>query len=243
MRDNPVHIAAREMSNRFEEKYRVMMSQLGSSNVKSDYDATFGYPVSGTGGSKKSKKSLGTEKRTSLGPAVIEQPVVAAPVDGNMHAIMDDLNRKIKEMQSEITQLRSVVKADAKPQSKKNLLSEPLTLEEKKALISRIHRLPPDRMARVVDIIQSAMPPSDRDDSDEVEIPLDELDTKTLRKLQDFVQVIIFLFLYCITIIIYWNRMSLWLNQQHQNEKDNHKCRIQLNPQKFQNLKLLNNNL
>ena len=65
---------------------------------------------------------------------------------------------------------------------------EPLSLEEKKTLISRIHKLVPDRMAKVVDIIQSALPPCDRDDTDEVEIPLEELDTKTLRKLQDYVQ-------------------------------------------------------
>ena len=66
---------------------------------------------------------------------------------------------------------------------------EPLTLQEKKTLISRIHKLVPDRMAKVVDIIQSALPPCDRDDTDDVEIHLDELDTNTLRKLQDYVQV------------------------------------------------------
>jgi hypothetical protein len=44
-------------------------------------------------------------------------------------------------------------------------------------------------MVRVVDIIKSALPHESRDDSDEIEIPLDELDTLTLRKLQQFVNV------------------------------------------------------
>ena len=65
-----------------------------------------------------------------------------------------------------------------------------MTIEEKKALIAQIHKLPGEKMARVVHIIQSALPPSDREDGDEVEIPLDELDTATLRKLQDYVQVL-----------------------------------------------------
>jgi hypothetical protein len=43
-------------------------------------------------------------------------------------------------------------------------------------------------MASVVDIIQSAMPSTDcGGEGDEVEIPMDELDTYTLRQLQDFV--------------------------------------------------------
>eukprot|EP01041_Mallomonas_annulata_P003008 gene3008-5891_t len=216
LRDNPVHIAAREMSNRFEEKYRVMMSQFGTSILASDYDTTFRGGAAGavTGGgstgSKKNKKGNMPLKRTSSGPRALEQDTLVTGgggmgsssiggMDGNMQAVMEDLNRKIREMQSEITQLRSAVKnaenrngggggSSAYSQIKKNPALEPLTLEEKKALISRINKLAPDRMARVVDIIQSAMPPSDKDDNDEVEIPLDELDTKTLRKLQDYVQ-------------------------------------------------------
>ena len=81
----------------------------------------------------------------------------------------------------------------------RNPALEPLTLEEKRALISRIHKLAPERMTRVVEIIQSAIPPSNRGDSDEVEIPLDELDTKTLRKLQEYVQVCI---LYCTALLL-----------------------------------------
>ena len=65
----------------------------------------------------------------------------------------------------------------------------PLTFQEKKALISKIHQLPSTRMQQVVDIIKDAIPPEKRGEGDEIEIPLDELDTFTLRKLQAFVEV------------------------------------------------------
>jgi Bromodomain extra-terminal - transcription regulation len=65
----------------------------------------------------------------------------------------------------------------------------PLTFQEKKSLISKIHQLPASKMQQVVDIIQDAIPPEKRGEGDEIEIPLDELDTFTLRKLQSFVEV------------------------------------------------------
>jgi hypothetical protein len=56
-------------------------------------------------------------------------------------------------------------------------------------LISNIMKLDGDQMTTVVDIIQSAMPTTACGEGDEVEIPVDELDTYTLRQLQDYVQV------------------------------------------------------
>jgi hypothetical protein len=64
----------------------------------------------------------------------------------------------------------------------------PLTLDEKKALISQIHKLPAERMDDVVDIIRSATDVRDEGDN-EVEISLDDLDTHTLRRLQSYVYV------------------------------------------------------
>ena len=66
----------------------------------------------------------------------------------------------------------------------------PLSYEEKKILIANIAKLDGDQMTSVVDIIQSAMPHTACGDGDEVEIPLDELDTYTLRQLQEYVQVL-----------------------------------------------------
>lgn len=187
LRDNPVHIAAREMSNRFEEKYRIMMSQLGSvPGVPGDYETS----PRGIQSKKSKKVSTGQTKRTSLGPRTLDSVATAPAVMEDKNSMIMDLQRKITEMQSEITQLRSVVTKEPKAQGQtKKKTTIPLSLEEKRALIAQIYKLPPDRMSRVVDLIQSALPPTDRaDGDDEVEISLDEVDTATLRKLQDYVQ-------------------------------------------------------
>lgn len=65
-----------------------------------------------------------------------------------------------------------------------------LSFDEKKNLIAEISRLPPNKMLEVVEIIRQVIPAdSSKEDSDDIEIPLDELDTATLRKLQKFVAV------------------------------------------------------
>ena len=75
------------------------------------------------------------------------------------------------------------------PHELSDAAQNPLTFQEKKSLISKIHQLPASKMQQVVDIIKDAIPPEKRGEGDEIEIPLDELDTFTLRKLQSFVEV------------------------------------------------------
>ena len=73
-------------------------------------------------------------------------------------------------------------------QARVPLVEEALTFEEKKNLISQIHMLPKPKLQKVVEIIQAGMPADRKDgDENEVEIPIDELDTKTLRELQNYV--------------------------------------------------------
>ena len=71
------------------------------------------------------------------------------------------------------------------PQSAPQSALEPLTLAEKKSLIQQIQTLKPERLGKVVEIIQAATGLSG---SEEMEIPIDELDTATLRKLQEYVE-------------------------------------------------------
>jgi hypothetical protein len=44
-------------------------------------------------------------------------------------------------------------------------------------------------MPHVLNIIQSALPPRENDEDGDIEVPLDALDTFTLRKLQKFIEV------------------------------------------------------
>ena len=116
LRDNPVHIAAREMSNRFEEKYRIMISQMGTSDyISNGQNASSGRYEGGDGSSgttpKRSKKSnlSNNAKRVSNGPRILETGPPPPAIDGNMHALLE-MQKKMQEMQNEILQLRTAVK-------------------------------------------------------------------------------------------------------------------------------------
>ena len=120
-RDNPVHIAAREMSARFEDRYRHVISQLGVYSRDSLVDLLdAGKPVGrqslgGSGGGAAKKKA----------PAAAVAPKYAAPVipgprppavylppaagDSSSHQIME-MQRMMTMMQDEINSLRSAVR-------------------------------------------------------------------------------------------------------------------------------------
>lgn len=66
----------------------------------------------------------------------------------------------------------------------------PMCFEDKKALINKINSLPVDKMDRVLEIIRESRSLPAGQDHDEIEVPLDSLDSLTLRKLQQFVEVI-----------------------------------------------------
>jgi hypothetical protein len=97
--------------------------------------------------------------------------------------------RQMELMQQELARLKQ---ADAKREvvglleQQRAAAENPLTVDEKKALVAKVHKLPAHRMMKVVEIIQQSLPP-DQQDSGEVEIPIDDLDTLTLRKLQTYV--------------------------------------------------------
>jgi hypothetical protein len=64
---------------------------------------------------------------------------------------------------------------------------QPLTHLEKRQLSQSIHRLPDDKLAKVVQIIQERMPNFDGGDTEDMEIEIDALSTETLRHLQRYV--------------------------------------------------------
>jgi hypothetical protein len=66
---------------------------------------------------------------------------------------------------------------------------QPLTIEDKRKLIADISSLSVDKMTKVVEIVQVFLDTKGTEDSGEVEIPLDRLDTRTLRDLMKFVVV------------------------------------------------------
>jgi hypothetical protein len=102
LRDNPVHIAARELSNRFEDRYRNLISQLtaqGYGQVASDTAIT--KAIGGAGGKRGAKKAT-LKRSASYGP----QKGIPLAVDGGYV----ELQRKMNEMQAEISCLRTQLK-------------------------------------------------------------------------------------------------------------------------------------
>jgi len=64
---------------------------------------------------------------------------------------------------------------------------QPLTHLEKRQLSQSIHRLPDDKLTKVVQIIHERMPTFDGGDTEDMEIEIDALSTETLRHLQRYV--------------------------------------------------------
>lgn len=194
-RDNPVHIAARELADFFEERYRVMVSQLGVNAYSTDLEVPVA-PVRQASGALGRKSTSGKGSRGgrtpqvgAAGPRAME---VAPPpaLDGSMQQMML-MHQKMLEMEQELNSLRKAVRQTEIRTSldqQRVAAQIPLSYDEKKALIENIQRLDGNQITAVVDIIQSAMPSQDcGGEGDEVEIPMDELDTYTLRQLQDYV--------------------------------------------------------
>eukprot|EP01032_Pedospumella_encystans_P012522 gene12522-14482_t len=206
-RDNPVHIAAREMSGRFEDRYRVLTSQLAGTSaysaaailaVEAGNKQVGGMGPSSGKKNKTPRPSLGGKSSSGAGPRQSLGGVGAMPMgylppvvdSGSAHQLME-MQRMMQAMQNEISTLKSQVRENEivkRLQETKDASHNPLTFEEKKTLIAQIHKLAPDRMEHVLNIIQDALPPRENDDDAEIEIPLDALDTFTLRKLQKFIE-------------------------------------------------------
>jgi uncharacterized protein (UPF0335 family) len=199
-RDHPVHIAAREMSNRFEEKYRMLVSQLN--NSAADFETNFrpgslgasatGVTTGGGGGRGRGggmrRQSLGGSGRGSgAGP----REVSAAPpaLDVNMQTLVE-MQRQMKEMQTELVQIKNQLRQyDIKNsvEIQRQAAQDPMTLEEKQTLVERINRLDEERMKEIIDIIREMFPAAASGDGEDVDIPIDDLDTLTLRRLQSIV--------------------------------------------------------
>jgi hypothetical protein len=68
-------------------------------------------------------------------------------------------------------------------------LKRPMTFEEKRQLSNDVNELPPDKLFKVVEIIHDSMPNlRENADSDVIELDVETLDVRTLRKLQKYVR-------------------------------------------------------
>lgn len=186
LKDNPVHIAAREMSMRFEERYKALMQSMHSKQAGSVSAAELAAFTAraNRGGAQKPKTKSSTTRPQKAGGGVMRSG--AAAPDGSLIQ-MQEMQRKMLEMQRELSTLRGAVPNAASLTGMPDA-GPPLTYQEKKTLIDSINEMPSDHMEQVIIIVQEATrATATGDDDDDIEIPLDELDTHTLRKLQALV--------------------------------------------------------
>ena len=197
MRDNPVHVAARAMSKLFEEKYKQIVN-LFTSVAAAHSGGGSRAPAKKKAKASHSNNSFGLHpalsRQSSNGSTVSRTSGPSSqygglPPDGSLIA-MQQMQQKMAQMQNELLSLRTAVQKDtirADLDTRQAHAQNPLSYDEKKDLISEIHNLGANSMNKVVEIIQQARPNAAGEDDKDIEIPLDELDTATLRKLQYYV--------------------------------------------------------
>ena len=112
-RDNPVHIAAREMSDMFEERYRVMVSQLGAYASTADLDLGL---LRGSGAAKRGGKGYSASGgrvsrggRHSVGVGRMGADGGPPALDSSMQAMLM-MQQKMQQMEAEINTLRTAVR-------------------------------------------------------------------------------------------------------------------------------------
>lgn len=192
-RDSLVNIAAREVSNKFEDKFRMLITQLDPGALPAPELTRVSSTSSvgkATGIKRVKSKDYGSVTKlgrvsSAPGPRPVVNQFIPAAMDTSSIKIME-MQQMMQQMQEELYQLRASVRESElskKLLETKDAAQNPLTFEEKKILVGQIHKLPEEKMEKVLLIIQEAVPCGDG----EVEVPIDALDTLTLRKLQKFI--------------------------------------------------------
>ena len=221
MKESAVHIAALEMSARFEDKFRVLLQTQTGLDFRSKSEDS----VSKASGGQSSKKSKAVPK-LAVGAGLSNKYVKPLPpgprqnvaaafmppsIDPGALTILE-MQRQMELMKQELKSLRAQVKETEITQrvnETKEAAHNPLTLDEKHALLAKLHALlpHPHYFDQVKEILEAALPDSPLEDMED--LPLvkncfflhwlnfmlpydlcfqDLLDTFTLRKLQKFVE-------------------------------------------------------
>jgi hypothetical protein len=175
MKDNPVHMAAREMSTIFEQKFaQLNISMQSKQGVTAAELAAFSQRVPKPAAKKKSSSRRSSSSGGGGNRAGYTGKQAALPPDGS-YAVMQEMQQRMLDMQNEILALRgSVVEPiyDEGPA---------LTLTEKKRLIDDLGLLGPDDEDTMFEII------AEENDITDGEMDINLIKTSTLRRLQEFV--------------------------------------------------------
>ena len=124
MRDHPVHVAARELNQKFEEKFRILMTNFtlqqnallssSSLSVEPKLVRSSSFASVGSNYSKKSSKSPRVGNNQWTKQRQLSNAAFLPPAGGlDSSSSLFELQRKMQEMQDEILQLRTTVRQQA----------------------------------------------------------------------------------------------------------------------------------
>lgn len=204
-KESLVHIAAKEVGNKFEDRFRQLLAHIapdslepeptpksksGGSSVKAQKSSAPTVKTPRESGHHFADKEPHSKKKAAPGPRPPSQGTFIPPaaVDPSTLMILE-MQKKMETMEQELNRLRaSVQESQLKDRVEESVeaAKKPLTLDEKRALVTQIYKLAPEKIERALDIIRESI--ATNADDGEIEIPIDSLDTLTLRKLQKFIQ-------------------------------------------------------
>ena len=164
-RDNPVHMAARDLAKKFEEKFAALNAALNTDLNAPALPKKAAPRRKSSGNANRGRARASTGGIAAADPQLLQR--IAALEAELMHRRQEDGRREAEEEMAREMQA----------------IENPLTLEEKKDLVTKVHRLPSARIAQVIGIIRESV----GDAVNGAEIAIDDLDTLTLRRLQEFV--------------------------------------------------------
>lgn len=119
-------------------------------------------------------------------------------INRQIQALQQELNTLLMKRKHRSTSASSGItprpKKASRPASKptaviteEDFLSRPMTFEEKRQLSIEVNNLSPEKLGRVVEIIQAGMALEAQGDSDVIELDIESLNVRTLRQLQKYV--------------------------------------------------------
>mmetsp|Transcript_26389 Transcript_26389/g.63656 ORF Transcript_26389/g.63656 Transcript_26389/m.63656 type:complete len:581 (-) Transcript_26389:277-2019(-) len=165
---------ARELSGLFEDRLRKVKGHGQKSSQK--FLKKTPLPREKSGSKKKKSKS----KKKDAGDPYSEELK-------NLQKQMDGLRKQISKYSSSSSGTPAPKKSSGHRQSSMKSSGVP-TAKEKQTLKDDIVDLEYEKLQEVINIISRRMPHLQSDDDDELEIDMDQLDTPTLRELQQFVR-------------------------------------------------------
>ena len=185
MKEAAVHIAALEMSGRFEDKFRVLLQTQTGLDFRSKSDD----PLSKASGGGQSSKKSKTAPKLAVGAGLsykYAKPMPPGPRQNIAAAFMPpsidpgaltilEMQRQMELMKQELKSLRAQVKETEITQrvnETKEAAQNPLTLDEKHALLAKLNDLLglPHYFDQVKEILEAALPDSTIEDMEDLSL-------------------------------------------------------------------------